>query len=142
MDSTHAPAAQPSPALAEFLVRVRSVNPFTDNRASGPAPGDVDVTTLQQAPFQRLVSLAGVALTTGRSLGAAARVQDGRGKRHVLARLGRWAGQNDSLCVYVHNLQASPANLPRALLRATVAALTAGQHARYSSTPLFALVRD
>ena len=66
----------------------------------------------------------------------------GVGKSHLLSRLGRWAGTDDqAVFVYLHNLQAAPERLPRALLRAAVSLLTRGQGSRWRATPLWHLIR-
>jgi hypothetical protein len=65
----------------------------------------------------------------------------GVGKSHVLSRLGRWAaGDGYAAFVYLHNLQAAPDRLPRALLRSAVGALTRGRRDRFQETPLYDLV--
>ena len=128
----------PRPATPEdFFARVRAHNPFTDNRINGPSAEDVDVEELNRTAFDRLIALASEAHTTRRGLGAVVLGQAGIGKSHLLSRLGRWAGVNDRAClVYLHNLQASPANLPRSLLRAVVNAFTRTEGHRFHTTPL------
>src|SRR5262249_54055059 len=76
-------------------------------------------------------------LSTRRGLGAVLWGQAGIGKSHLLSRLARWARRDDRACmIYLHNLQASPANLPRALLRAVVDALTWREGHSFHTTPL------
>src|SRR5437016_1420804 len=108
----------PQPATVDFVVgledffeRLRSVNPFTDNRINGPSTADVDVDNIHQAPFERLTALAAEAYAEHRGLGAMLWGEAGIGKSHLLSRLHRWAEHNDrACCIYLHNLQASPEN--------------------------------
>src|SRR5262249_19037456 len=52
----------------------------------------------------------------------------------------RWAEQDGRACVvYLHNLQASPENLPRSLLRSVVSILTRGKTSGFLRTRLFDL---
>jgi AAA ATPase domain len=128
------------PLLDDFFERLRAVNPFLDNRVNGPAL-TADVPTIHQAAFDRLTSLAREACDQRRGLGAVLWGEAGIGKSHLLARLSRWAeDQQRGRLVLLHNLQASPDNLPRSLLRAVVSILTRGQSQRFHATPLFRLV--
>ncbi len=137
-----APAPSPRPVtLDDFLLRLRSTNPFTDNRVNGPAPDDGDVPEVHAAAFGRLTSLAEEACAERRGLGAVLWGEAGVGKSHVLARLARWADDGGRACfVYLHNLQAGPEFLPRSLLRAVVSILTLGRARGFRGTPLFRLV--
>src|SRR4051794_14651876 len=133
---TLSPAGPLHPAtLEDFFAQVRERNPFTDNRITGAS--EVDVESLNHAAFERLANLAREALATRRGLGAVLWGQAGIGKSHLLSRLARWAQQESRAClVYLHNLQASPANLPRTLLRAVVDALTWREDHSFHATPL------
>jgi type II secretory pathway predicted ATPase ExeA len=135
------PAAGTAPATLEaFFEQVRLSNPFTANRVNGPAPADTDVDGIHQAQFERLTALAREAWRERRGLGAVLWGEAGVGKSHLLARLDRWASRDNQAClVYLHNLQASPANLPRSLLKAVVSILTRGQSRSLQNTPLFHL---
>ncbi len=136
------PAAAPRPVtLDDFFNRVRERNPFTDNRISGPSPDDVDVDTLHQAAFERLLALADEAVRTRRGLGVVVWGEAGIGKSHLLSRLGRWAAVDERAClVYLHNLQASPAGLPRVLLRAVVNGLSWTEGHAFNTTRLVRLI--
>ncbi len=124
-----------------FLDGVRTANPFLDNRVNAPAADPGDVEGIHHQPFLRLTELAGEALAARRGVGALVWGQAGIGKSHLLARLGRWAAENDRACfVYLHNLQAAPDRLPRSLLHAVVSILTRGRGHGFGSTPLFGLV--
>src|SRR3954447_5524494 len=130
-----------SVTLEDFFREVREHNPFTDNRITGSADDGADVEALNQAAFERLTGLAWESLNTRRGLGAILWGQAGIGKSHLLARLARWARRDDRAClIYLHNLQASPANLPRALLRAVVDALTWREGHSFHATPLVRLI--
>jgi hypothetical protein len=123
-----------------FLERVHTVNPFLDNRVNAPAADPGDVEAIHQKPFLRLTQLAGEALGARRGVGALVWGQAGIGKSHLLARLGRWASEDDRACfVYLHNLQAAPDRLPRSLLHAVVSILTRGRVRGFADTPLFRL---
>jgi hypothetical protein len=123
--------------LEDFLARLQEHNPFVDNRVTGPTAEDVDVEALNQGAFRRLIDLATESLHARRGLGTVLWGQAGIGKSHLLARLVRWAGAGNACLVYLHNLQASPGNLPRALLRAVVGSLTWVEGRGYHTTPLF-----
>lgn len=130
-----------TPRLEECFAHLLAYNPFTDNRINAPSPEDVDVDAIHQAAFARLQQLAHEALAARRGIGTMLWGEAGIGKSHLLSRLGRWAGGGKNACfVYLHNLQASPANLPRSLLRAVVSILSRGQVRALHTTPLFQLV--
>src|SRR5579872_2713319 len=112
-------------SLETFYERLRAVNPFLDNRVNGPAPAACDAEAVHPHAFTRLTDLAGQALAARRGLGAVVWGEAGIGKSHLLARLGRWAATNHhAVFVYLHNLQATPEHLPRALLRHVIGVLT------------------
>ncbi len=128
--------------LDDFFERVSATNPFLDNRINNPSARDVDVAEIHESAFARLTGLAREALAARRGVGAVLWGEAGVGKSHVLSRLARWAG-GDSRAhfVYLHNLQAAPDRLPRALLRIVVNLLTSGRAGRFHGTPLAELVR-
>lgn len=126
--------------LEDFFQQVREYNPFTDNRITGPAD-EADVEEVNRPAFDRLAALAWESLNTRRGLGAVVWGEAGTGKSHLLARLARWARRDNRTClVYLHNLQASPDNLPRALLRAVVDALTWREGNSFHATPLVHMI--
>jgi hypothetical protein len=138
------PLAEPSNLpLDDFFAQVAAVNPFTDNRVNGPAPLAIDVENIHQAAFERLTTLAQEAYTLQRGIGAVLWGEAGIGKSHLLARLARWAEQDKHACfIYLHNLQANPANLPRSLLKLVISTLTEGRVSHFHDTPLYRLVRS
>lgn len=144
--TTHAPSpalpAEPCTDLPEtFLDQVRASNPFIDNRVNSPSAADVDVLDIHRQAFERLTALAGAARDQRRGIGVLLWGEAGIGKSHLLSRLVRWAERDQQACaVYLHNLQASPENLPRSLLKAVVRILTRGQVRGFRQSPLFALV--
>jgi hypothetical protein len=143
MSTADAPVA-PAPdaaALEDFYRRVAAVNPFLDNRVSGPAPAEVDVEGIHQAAFNRLTALAREALAARRGVGAVLWGEAGIGKSHVLARLGRWAEADGACFLLLHNLQAAPEHLPRSLLHAVVSTLARGRRRGLYGTPLYELAR-
>jgi hypothetical protein len=127
--------------LEGFYNYVASTNPFIDNRVNGPAPAAEDVVKVHERAFARLTALAEEAGNGHHALGAVLWGEAGIGKSHLLARLERWAAQDKWACfVYLHNLQSSPQNLPRSLLRAVIHTLTRGRTSRFAGTALFDLV--
>jgi hypothetical protein len=139
---TSAIVAPETASLGEFFARFSAVNPFTDNRVNGPSADEVDVDGIHHAAFERLTALAIEARDQRRGIGAMLLGEAGIGKSHVLSRLVRWAAQNDrACCVYLHNLQAGPDQLPRSLLRIVVSILTRGQARRFQTTALFQLAK-
>jgi hypothetical protein len=143
LDAAPSPAPPVAASLDEFFQRVVAVNPFTDNRINNPSADDPDVEGIHQTAFRRLAALAGEALIVRRGLGAVLWSEAGVGKSHVLSRLGRWADRDRrAVFVYLHNLQAAPDRLPRALLRTAVGLLTRGQRRWFHDTPLFRLMLD
>jgi hypothetical protein len=127
--------------LESFFDRIASTHPFTDNRVTGTSAADVDVNAIHARAFEQLLALAREARDERRGLGAVLWGEAGIGKSHLLARLSRWSQQDKNAClVYLHNLQASPENLPRSLLRSTVAILTRGREDEFAETPLYRLV--
>jgi AAA ATPase-like protein len=138
MSSVPSDAAQ----LDDFFERVSVSNPFLDNRINNPSARDVDVAEIHQTAFTRLTGLAREALAARRGVGVVLWGEAGVGKSHVLSRLARWAAEEGRAdFVYLHNLQAAPERLPRALLRTVVNVLTCGQVRRLQTTPLGELVR-
>jgi hypothetical protein len=127
--------------LELFFDRLAAVNPFLENRVNGPAPTGADAAGVHLQPFERLTGLAQQALAARCGLGAVLWGEAGIGKSHLLARLDRWAAQTGATFVYLHNLQAAPAALPRSLLHAVVTRLTAGRSSRFAAVRLFGLVR-
>jgi hypothetical protein len=127
-------------SLEPFFARIAASNPFTDNRSSGPTAGDIDVANLHAKQFERLVALTHEAHAERRGLGTVLWGEAGIGKSHLLARFARWAEQDLHAClVYLHNLQARPAHLPRSLLKSVVSILTRGQVKRFRATTLYRL---
>jgi hypothetical protein len=130
-----------SDPLSEFFRRVEAHNPFLDNRINGPSADDVDVDAIHQTAFERLTRLAREARDEHRGVGVVLWGEAGIGKSHLLSRLGRWANRDNQACfVYLHNLQAAPANLPRSLLHAVINALTLGRRQQLVGTPLYEMV--
>jgi hypothetical protein len=126
--------------LAPFLAAVASVNPFLENRVNGPAPPGLDVPDVHRRAFEQLTGLANQAVAARQGLGAVLWSEAGIGKSHLLARLDRWAAERGTPFVYIHNLQAAPDALPRALLHAVVAQLTGGRRSGFAGTPLYSLI--
>jgi hypothetical protein len=130
-----------TPTLDDFFARVRADNPFAVNRVGVSTAGTEDAVGVHHRPYARLLDLAERARRQGLGVGALLWGEAGIGKSHLLARLGRWAGdQKQAVFVYLTNLQAQPEQLPRSLLRCVVSILTGGLTARFYRTPLFRLL--
>lgn len=131
------------PTMSDFWARVQATNPFTVNRVSALAHDLVDVDAIHLKASERLVALATEACAERRGLGVVLWGEAGIGKSHVLARLARWASIDRHAClVSVHNLQANPDNLPRALLHCILSVLTRGRTEGFAETYLFRLVNS
>lgn len=127
--------------LDSFLRRLATVNPFLDNRVTGPAPDAVDVEAIHQGVFERLSGLARQVHLTRQAIGAVLWGEAGIGKSHLLARLRRWSKAGNARYLYVNDLQAAPDALPRSLLHAVVSHLTRGRRDRFAGTRLHELMR-
>ncbi len=128
---------------AELFDRLLTHNPFTDNRVNAPSDDDVDLAELNRVAFERLTGLAREALAERRGIGAMLWGEAGVGKSHLLSRLDRWARSDGQACsIYLHNLLASPANLPRVLLRNVIGKLTWTERSSFSGTVLFQLLSN
>src|SRR5262245_40595059 len=102
--------------LDKFFDALRLLNPFASNRVDGPSNAPVDVETIHAAEFQTLVQLAQQVRTRRQGIGVLLSGEPGTGKSHLLARLWRWAEQQDqAVCVYMHNLQPGPERMARYL---------------------------
>ena len=126
-------AARITPGLDRFFAAVQDTNPFAANRVTEPSAYDVDVPAIHGDGFDRLVRLAGEALTARAGIGVALLGGAGVGKSHLLSRLYRWAsepspGGGPRACyVYLHNILADPDRLPRYLLKYVVSRLSEGR---------------
>ncbi len=136
-------AARITPGLDRFFAAVQDTNPFAANRVTEPSAYDVDVPAIHGDGFDRLVRLAGEALTARAGIGVALLGGAGVGKSHLLSRLYRWAsepspGGGPRACyVYLHNILADPDRLPRYLLKYVVSRLSEGARGPLFQTPLF-----
>jgi hypothetical protein len=136
-------APRAAPGLERFFAAVQDTNPFAANRVTEPSAYDVDVPAIHGAGFDRLVRLAGEAMTAPSGIGVALLGGAGVGKSHLLSRLYRWAsepapGGGPRACyVYMHNILADPDRLPRYLLKYVVSRLSEGGRGPLFRTPLF-----
>lgn len=128
------------PPLDDFFTALATRNPFLDNRVNGPLTSDATVPAIHQREFERLIALAGDARQASQGIGVVVWGEAGIGKSHLLARLTDWAEQEKNGClIYLHNLQSTPAALPRSILRAVLSTLTRGPMAAWDETLLFRL---
>jgi type II secretory pathway predicted ATPase ExeA len=136
------PPNSPPAALDLIGHHLGAVNPFFANRSNGPSRSDVDVAAIHQQAFEQLTTLARQACEDRRGTGAVLWGQAGTGKSHLLSRLARWSAEESGACfVYLHNLQASPEQMPRSVLHAVISVLTQGRTRHLVGTHLFELIR-
>jgi len=144
------------PQADAFFEAFGNANPFTSNRVTEPSRYDIDVPLIHHRSFDRLVNLAGKALTDAEKTGPEARPGGigalllggaGVGKSHLLSRLYRWARNTDAegeqrrACyIYLLNLLADPERLPRYLLKCVVSLLAEGGRGALHETPLYRLI--
>src|SRR5580765_99645 len=116
------PSVASSPASLEaFCERLRSYNPFLSNRINEPTAEEPGVAGIHEAALARLIELARAAHAQQSGIGALLWGEAGIGKSHLLVRFLHWAETaNQACCQYLHNLSASPDNLPRSVLRTVV----------------------
>jgi hypothetical protein len=144
MSTTVQLPAEPSTGvitLADFFEEIGTTNPFLANRVDRPLKGVLDVPSIHQAQFQKVLDLGREAQKENRGLGIAVWGEAGVGKTHLLARLAEWARHDQqAIVVYLHNLQASADRLPRYVLKCVLNALTGNQIGPLDRTQLFWLV--
>jgi hypothetical protein len=140
------PAIAPSGAgiasgVDEFLDRFRFAKPFFANRVTDPTGGELDVPTIHDRQFHALVEYAEQAQRDRCGIGVVVWGEPGIGKSHLLARLCRWADQDQQACyVFLHNIQASPERLPRYVLKCVISRLASGRVAGLWGSKLYWLV--
>jgi hypothetical protein len=136
------PSADRPADLFDFFEKVRTTNPFLNNRVDRALdPSFIDVPAIHEAAFDTVVGLGKQALAEDRGLGVVVWGEAGMGKSHLLARLNRATDAKADLpLIYLHNLQASPERLPRTVLRAVLQRLTRSQVRPFFRSPLFALL--
>jgi len=127
--------------LEDFFGHIADSNPFNTNRVDDPSRLYVDVDTIHQKAFQRLIAHAETAYKERCGIGVLLGGEAGIGKSHLLARLCHWAEEKDrAFYVFLHNLQSSPERLPRYILKCVVSRLTQGKNHGFFGTPLYRLV--
>ena len=131
--------AQAGADLTEFSKQLLNVNPFHADRVVQPSRHLADATAVHQQQFDQLKELADTACREDLSIGAVLWGQAGAGKSHLLNRLARWSEQH-ACFVFLQNLQARSADLPRSLLRATLSILTEGRQDRWHESQLYRFV--
>lgn len=143
-----------APQADAFFDAFADANPFTSNRVTEPSRYDVDVPLIHQKSYDRLVGLAGTALSDAQAAGSDSRPGGigavllggaGIGKSHLLSRLYRWArgterARKRACYVYLHNILADPERLPRYLLKCVVSLLAEGGRGVLYESPLYRLI--
>ncbi|NUQ64188.1 MAG: AAA family ATPase [Pirellulales bacterium] len=123
--------------LREYFDRFGRENPFFANRVSDPAGGEVNVATIHGHALDELVGYAEQVRRERIGIGVVVWGEAGIGKSHLLARFCRWAEEEDRAgCVFLHNIQASPARLPRYVLKCVIHRLVGGRARQFFDTPL------
>jgi len=64
----------------------------------------------------------------------------GTGKSHLLSRLQRWSAKNKTYCIFLHNIQATPDEMDRYLVKCCLSALAEDRHDRLDETPLYRII--
>lgn len=125
-----------------YFARLRDGNPFEANRVVPATMLQDDAEAIHRSAFLQLLEQVRKASAASAGIGALVWGEAGIGKSHLLARLAQWAGHDhkQAAFVYLTNLQADPAQLPRSLLRCVVSILTRGWQNNFHGTPLFGLV--
>jgi hypothetical protein len=131
-----------SHAAEPFFEQVRTRNPFLTNRVDRPLTEEpMDVFGIHDAEYRRILSLGRQAHSDNRGFGVVVWGEAGVGKTHMLARLGRWSRERQQACfVYLHNLQADPAQVPADVLEATLNILTSGRRRPWYCSSLFHVI--
>jgi hypothetical protein len=148
------PARGPNGSEAErserFGEAMRDSNPFASNRVSEPSPANVDVPSIHEGAYARLVQLIERAHRARRASGVAVYGMAGVGKSHLLARLFAWADephperprQSRACLVFLHNIMADPERLPRFLLKSVVSQLAQRNGRALRDCALVQVVRE
>lgn len=154
--SAHAPSQAPgagngaeSERAERFGDAMRDSNPFSSNRVSEPSPATIDVPTIHEGAYQRLVQLIERAHRGKRAAGVAVYGMAGVGKSHLLSRLFRWADEpregrpkeSRACLVFLHNIMADPDRLPRFLLKSVVNQLTLRNNRSLQDCALVRMIR-
>ena len=137
------PPALPS-ATDGLLAALIEGDPFNDHRISVTGAQAVDVTSIHDREFQRLVSLARRACVQNEAVGAVVWGESGSGKSNLLRRLhdgARRGAWREAIVVNFLELQATPDRLHRSVLNALISLLTNGLTPPWHRTPLYHLLQ-
>lgn len=138
--ATSAAPRDPKPDVTHFVEHLRRFNPFTFDCVNDPTTKIADVEPIHQIEFQRLKALAAECSRDRKGAGVVVWGEAGIGKSHLLARLARWSKERKGAFVYLLNIQASPSQWPRTVLRYVVSHLTNNRVRRFHQTILFEIV--
>lgn len=134
-----------------FGEAMRDSNPFASNRVSEPSPANVDVPSIHETAYARLIQLIERAHRGRRASGVAVYGMAGVGKSHLLARLFDWADQAHSkrpnkqsraCLVFLHNVITDPERFPRFLLKSVVSQLAERNGRSLQKCALVQMVRE
>lgn len=109
----------------DWLRQFRERFPFASNRVSSLADAEINVASIHRAAYERLLEAADEARARRRGgLGVLLWGDPGVGKSHLLQRFAEDVQRNDrGLFLLIHNLLASPRQIPAAVVRCFVARL-------------------
>ncbi len=138
--SAPAKTAAPARPADPFQSALAERNPFGHHRVTATGAQPPDVPTIHEYEFRQLVALARRAHDQNEAVGAVVWGESGSGKSNLLRRLGEWAANDHAVLVQFLELQAAPHRLHRAVLNATVGALTNGFARPWHDTPLYQLL--
>jgi hypothetical protein len=140
-DEPTSPETTDPAGAAEFIDRFRYARPFSTNRVTDPTGGQLDVPSIHDRQFHSLVEHAEHVRREPCGMGVVVWGEPGIGKSHLLARLCRWADEQQLACyIFLHNVQASPERLPRYVLKCVISRLAGGRAAGLHGTKLYWLV--
>lgn len=126
--------------VEHFFEAFRSNNPFAINRVSDPSQMEHDVECIHKRESDELKKRARTAFKECRSLGAMVLGGAGTGKSHLLSRLKCWAEANKTCYVFLHNIQATPDEMDRYLVKCCVSALADDRHDQLHQTQLYQIM--
>ena len=128
--------------LSPFIQAVQRTNPFASDihKLDSLNASEPDVTEIHGKAFRQIERLAEQATRENRGTGVVLWGQPGIGKSHFLSRVSRWAAEGRAWLVPFYNLQVSPDELPRYVLKSLISSLTEDRIDGFAETPLFKML--
>ncbi len=124
-----------------FFAAIRGSNPFSATRVNSPDESVVTVENIHNKEFRQLCDCCALVQQSGRAMGVVLLGFAGVGKSHLLSRLrnSSWSKEG-SVYIYLHNVMASPDNMPRHFLRSIVSQLFSFRTS-YKDSSLYGLMK-